>query len=154
MDLVLLLNSLTGHLLTICCLFASIGFLLPLYFIIPVVYIIDRTQNLEKVVETLPFCCNEDIKHIKIENCIGFIRVPLGLAGLLTIHGESKRIVYAPLAIVEPILVVSCSRGCKVFKAMGSIKVEALSKGLLYTPVFTFCIVDDTLRFYYYVLIL
>jgi hydroxymethylglutaryl-CoA reductase len=151
MDLVSLLNSSIGHLLTICRLSASVGFLLPLYFIIPAAYMMDRTQNLEKVAETLPSCRDEDTKHIKIENCVGFTRVPLGLAGPLTIHGESKRTVYAPLAIVEPTLVASYSRGCKAFKAMGGIKVEALSEGLSRAPVFTFRTVDDALRFYHYV---
>jgi NADP-dependent 3-hydroxy-3-methylglutaryl-CoA reductase len=137
MDLVSLLNSSTGHLLTICRLSASVGFLLPLYFIIPAAYMMDRTQNLEKVAEILPSCRDEDTKDIKIENCIGFTRVPLGLAG--------------PLATVEPTLVASCSRGCKAFQAMGGIKVEALSEGLSRAPVFTFRTVDDALRFYHHV---
>jgi len=37
---------------------------------------------------------------------------------------------------------------------MDSINVKALSEGLLRTSVFTFYTVDDTLRFYHYVLIL
>ncbi|KAH8792174.1 hypothetical protein F5882DRAFT_290892, partial [Hyaloscypha sp. PMI_1271] len=60
---------------------------------------------------------------------------------------------YSPLAIVELILIISYSRGYKVFEAIGNIKVKALSKGLLQAPVFTFYIVDDALGFYYYVLI-
>jgi hydroxymethylglutaryl-CoA reductase len=143
------LNSLSGYLLTICRLSASIGFLLPLYFIVPAAYIIDQTQNLEKVAEKLPSCRNEDTKDIKIENCIGFTQVPLGLAGPLTILRESKRTVYAPLATVEPTLVASCSRGCKAFQATGGIKVTALSEGLSCAPVFIFRTVNDALQFYY-----
>jgi hydroxymethylglutaryl-CoA reductase len=92
------------------------------------------------VAEILPFYRNKDTKHIKIKNYISFIRVPLSLTSPLTIHRESKRIVYAPLAIIEPILIISYSRGYKAFKAIGGIKVKALSKGLLYA-----CIVDNTL---------
>ena len=76
------------------------------------------------------------IRDIKIENCIGFTRVPLSLAGPLTIHGELKRTVYDPLAIVEPTLVISYSRGYKAFQATGSIQVIALSEGLSRAPVF------------------
>jgi NADP-dependent 3-hydroxy-3-methylglutaryl-CoA reductase len=151
MDLVSLLNSSSGHLLRICRLSASVGVLLPLYFIIPAAYMMDRTQNLEKVAEALPSCRNKDTKDIKVENCVGFTQVPLGLAGPLTIHGKSKRTVYGPLATVEPTLVASCSRGCKAFQAMGGIKVEALSEGLSRAPVFTFRTVDDALRFYHHV---
>jgi hypothetical protein len=115
MNFVSLLNSLLGYLLTICRLSASIRFLLPLYFIVPATYTMDRTRNLERVAEKLLSCRNEDTKDIKIENCIGFTRVPLGLAGPLTIDGELKSTVYAPLATVEPTLVASCSRGCKAF---------------------------------------
>jgi hypothetical protein len=43
MNLTLVLNSLSGYLLTICNISASTGLLLPLYFIIPATYIIDRT---------------------------------------------------------------------------------------------------------------
>lgn len=108
-----------------------------------------RTQNLERAAEKLPSCRNKDTKDIKIENCIGFTRVPLGLAGPLTIYGESKRTVYAPLAIVEPILVISCSRGCKAFQATGGIQVTALSEGLSRAPIFIFRTVNNTLQFYY-----
>jgi hydroxymethylglutaryl-CoA reductase len=97
-----------------------------------------RTQNLERAAEKLPSYRNEDTKDIKIKNCIGFTRVPLGLAGPLTIHGESKRMVYAPLAIVKPTLIASCSRGCKAFQATGGIQVTALSEGLSRAPVFIF----------------
>jgi len=113
------------------------------------VYMMDRTQSLEKVAEEMPFCRNENTKGIKIENCIGFTQVPLGLAGPLTVRGESKRTIYAPLATVEPTLIASCSRGCKAFQATGGIQVTALSEGLSRAPVFTFRSIDDALRFYH-----
>jgi hypothetical protein len=72
MNFISLLNSLLSYLLTICRLSAFIGFLLPLYFIIPAVYMMDQTQNLERAAEKLLFCRDEDTKDIKIENCIGF----------------------------------------------------------------------------------
>jgi hydroxymethylglutaryl-CoA reductase len=39
----------------------------------------DRTQNLEKIAEEMPFCRNENSKGI--ENYISFTQVPFGLAG-------------------------------------------------------------------------
>ncbi len=98
----------------------------------------DRTHNLEILAKMLPSCRDSNTEDIKIENCVGFTRIPLGLAGPLTIHGKSKRTVYGPLATVEPTLVASCSRGCKAFQAMGGIKVKALSESLSRAPVFTF----------------
>ena len=58
MNFILLLNSSSGYLLAICRISVSIGFLLPLYFIVPAAYTIDRTQNLERVAEKLPSCRN------------------------------------------------------------------------------------------------
>jgi hydroxymethylglutaryl-CoA reductase len=114
----------------------------------------NRTQNLEKVAEALPFYYNKDTKDIKIKNCISFTQVPLSLASPLTIHEKSKRIVYGPLIIIELTLIISYSRGYKAFQAIGSIKVKALSEGLSRALVFTFYTIDNTLRFYHYVLIL
>lgn len=108
----------------------------------------ERAQILEKQADRLPSCRDENVKHIKVENCIGFTRVPLGLAGPLTIHGESERTVFAPLATLEATLVASCSRGCKAFQATGGVKTAVLSEGLSRAPVFTFRSVDDALRFY------
>jgi hydroxymethylglutaryl-CoA reductase len=70
---------------------------------------INQTQNLEKTAEKLLSCRDKDTKNIKIKNSISFTQIPLSLASLLTIHGESKRTVYAPLATVKPTLVASCS---------------------------------------------
>ncbi|KAH8586634.1 hydroxymethylglutaryl-CoA reductase [Bisporella sp. PMI_857] len=111
----------------------------------------DRTQNLEKVAERLFSCRDKDTKNIKIENCVGFTRVLFGLAGSLTIYRKSERTVYGFLATVKPTFVASCFCGCKVFQAIGGIKVEALSEGLSRAPVFTFGTVDNAFRFYHYV---
>jgi hydroxymethylglutaryl-CoA reductase len=106
------------------------------------------------VIETLPSCRDKDIKDIKIENCVNFTRVPLGLTSPLTIHGKSKRIVYGPLMTVKLTLVTSYSRGCKAFQVISDIKVETLSEGLSRALVFTFHTVNDAFRFYHHVLTL
>jgi NADP-dependent 3-hydroxy-3-methylglutaryl-CoA reductase len=92
----------------------------------------------------------EDTKEIRIENCVGFTQVPLGLAGPLQINGQfQNKSVYAPLATVEPTLVASCSRGCKVLQTSGGVHVTVLSEGLSRAPVFGFQSVNDAVRFYH-----
>jgi NADP-dependent 3-hydroxy-3-methylglutaryl-CoA reductase len=88
-------------------------------------------------------------QNIRVENLVGFAQVPLGLAGPLTIHGETQRNkVYAPLATVEPTLVASCSRGCKAFEASGGIHAIVLSEGMCRAPVFRFASPLDAVSFY------
>lgn len=91
----------------------------------------------------------ESAGNIKIENCIGFARVPIGLAGPLTIHGEhQKDTVSAPLATVEATLVASCSRGCKVLQKCGGVYASALSEVMSRAPTFRFRTVTDAVAFY------
>ncbi|RFU35542.1 hypothetical protein B7463_g819, partial [Scytalidium lignicola] len=111
----------------------------------------NRAQVLKELAEKLPSCRDDNTKDIKVENCIGYTRVPLGLAGPLTIHGKHGRTVYAPLATLEATLVAGCSRGCKAFQAMGGVKAAVLSEAISRAPVFIFRSVDDALRFYHLV---
>ncbi|KAF2803904.1 hydroxymethylglutaryl-CoA reductase [Mytilinidion resinicola] len=86
---------------------------------------------------------------IAIENQIGFTKVPLGLAGPLTITGRHQRApVSAPLATLEATLVASCSRGCKALQLCGGVKAAALAEGMSRAPVFFFGTVDDAVAFY------
>ena len=76
---------------------------------------------------------------INIENFVGFVRVPVGLAGPLRVQGaETDDDFFAPLATVEPTLVASCSRGCKAFTKCGGIRFCVLSEGMSRAPVFSF----------------
>ncbi|KAI8648771.1 Hydroxymethylglutaryl-CoA reductase [Fusarium keratoplasticum] len=81
----------------------------------------------------------ERVSEVRIENCIGFSKVPLGIAGPLRVATPAfTDDIYAPLATYEPTLVASCSRGCKAFNASGGIRVETLSNGMSRDPVFVF----------------
>lgn len=62
--------------------------------------------------------------RINIENHAGFIRVPVGIAGLFKIRGSEdvNGEFCAPLATVEPTLVASCSRGCKAFNERNGLR--------------------------------
>ncbi|KAH7377144.1 hydroxymethylglutaryl-CoA reductase [Plectosphaerella cucumerina] len=80
-----------------------------------------------------------DLKNIRIENCIGFSKVPLGIAGPLRINStRGSSSIYAPLATYEPTIIASCSRGCKAFNASGGVHFEVLGDGMSRAPVFTF----------------
>jgi len=88
---------------------------------------------------------------IRVENVIGFAKIPIGLAGPQTIHGTHQRgpTVFAPFATVEPTLVAACSRGCKAFQtAAGGIHVEALREGMSRAPAFRFSNVAAAVAFH------
>lgn len=52
------------------------------------------------------------------ENVVGYIPIPLGIAGPLKIDGE---LVHVPMATAEGTLVASTSRGCKALNAGGGV---------------------------------
>lgn len=82
----------------------------------------------------------DETKDVHIENCIGFVPVPVGIAGPLQVEGPntpSDRF-YAPLATTEAALVASCSRGCKAFTQCGGIQFEFLGQSMSRAPAFLF----------------
>jgi len=88
-------------------------------------------------------------ENIRVENCIGFTQVPLGIAGPLTIHGaHQKGSFLGPLATTEATLVASCARGCKAFRKNG-VHVTALAEGVSRAPIFYFKTVNDAVAFYH-----
>lgn len=74
----------------------------------------------------------DETAGVHVENCIGFVPVPLGIAGPLLVEGSGTPSdkFYAPLA--------SCSRGCKAFTQCGGIQFEALGQSMSRAPVFLF----------------
>ena len=58
----------------------------------------------------------ESVTKRNIENMIGAVQIPLGVAGLLKVNGEyAAGEYYIPLATTEGALVASVSRGCSVY---------------------------------------
>lgn len=86
---------------------------------------------------------------ITIENFVGSIRVPVGLAGPLQIQGSENTNAefFAPLATVEPTLVASCSRGCKAFNECGGLRFQVLREGMSRAPIFRFSSVGEAATF-------
>ena len=63
------------------------------------------------------------------ENVIGYVPVPLGIAGYLTVNGKKYKI---PLATTEGCLVASVNRGCR---ALGDgVKARIYKDGMSRAP--------------------
>jgi len=71
-----------------------------------------------------------------IENPIGTIQIPVGLAGPLHINGEhAQGDYYVPLATSEGALVASVNRGCSVTQAVGGTTVRIIDDKMTRAPV-------------------
>src|SRR5215469_7051089 len=74
-----------------------------------------------------------------IENCIGTVKVPVGLAGPLRIRGMfASGDFYVPLATTEAALVASYSRGARAITEAGGCVSLLLQEGMQRTPAFAF----------------
>ncbi|RPB03751.1 putative 3-hydroxy-3-methylglutaryl CoA reductase [Choiromyces venosus 120613-1] len=69
------------------------------------------------------------------ENVIGYMPLPVGIAGPLNIDGE---IFYLPMATTEGVLVASASRGCKAINAGGGAVTVLTGDGMTRGPVVEF----------------
>jgi len=79
-----------------------------------------------------------------IENFIGAVQMPLGLAGPMRINGEhASGDFYVPLATTEGTLVASYSRGMRVISECGGVKATVVKHSMQRAPVFLF---DDALQ--------
>lgn len=72
------------------------------------------------------------------ENVVGYMPLPLGVAGPLTIDGKSY---FLPMATTEGVLVASTSRGCKAINAGGGAVTVLTGDGMTRGP----CIGFETL---------
>lgn len=74
-----------------------------------------------------------------IENFVGCLEIPVGLAGPLRFHGEHTRgVYYAPMATTEGALVASATRGATALTRSGGVKTRVLRQRMLRVPVFIF----------------
>ena len=81
----------------------------------------------------------EDLAHYQqnIENCIGTVKVPVGLAGPLRVRGMfASGDYYIPLATTEATLVASYSRGARAISEAGGCVSILLHEGMRRTPGF------------------
>jgi len=83
-----------------------------------------------------------------IENFIGLVQVPIGLAGPLRVNGLAAKGDYpVPLATTEAALVASYHRGCRVVTAAGGCSAMVLYESLSRAPGFVFPSAADACRF-------
>ncbi len=83
-----------------------------------------------------------------LENYIGTIQIPMGLAGPLTFNyktGSEK--ISTPIATTEAALVSSISRGAIAISASGGVTTRLLSNRMSRAPVFQFKSLDESLEF-------
>ncbi|WP_338729721.1 hydroxymethylglutaryl-CoA reductase (NADPH) [Haladaptatus sp. DJG-WS-42] len=72
-----------------------------------------------------------------IENMVGAIQVPLGVAGPVPIHGgEAEGTFYLPLATTEGALLASVNRGLSAIRAAGGSTARVIKSKMTRAPVF------------------
>ena len=80
----------------------------------------------------------EYVHGVCCENVIGYLPLPLGVAGPLVIDGQNY---FIPMATTEGVLVASTSRGCKAINAGGGAVTILTGDGMTRGP----CVAFDTL---------
>ncbi|KAF8067849.1 hydroxymethylglutaryl-CoA reductase [Lyophyllum atratum] len=94
-----------------------------------------RTQTLEASLVPLSHYDYTRVLGACCENVVGYIPLPLGIAGPLTVDGTSFHI---PMATAEGTLVASTSRGCKALNAGGGVRTVVTKDGMTRGPAIDF----------------
>ncbi len=89
----------------------------------------------------------EEALKRNIENPIGAVQIPVGLAGPLNIHGEhANGECYVPIATSEGALVASINRGFSVIKAGGGVTARIIDDKMTRAPVIKTESVSEALK--------
>ena len=83
-----------------------------------------------------------------IENLIGAVEVPVGLAGPLVFRGQhAKGKIYAPLATSEGALVASATRGATAISRSGGVTTRVAGQRMMRVPVFSMSSLESAFIF-------
>ncbi len=94
-----------------------------------------------------------DVYGANIENCIGTVKMPVGVAGPLRVNGSfAKGDYHLPLATTEAALVASYHRGSVVLSKSGGCSAVILAEGVTRSPGFAFSSIGEMLTFSHWVL--
>ncbi len=78
----------------------------------------------------------EEAEKRNIENPIGSVQIPVGIAGPLEVHGKyAEGEYYVPLATSEGALVASVNRGCSVIKSSGGVTARIIDDKMTRAPI-------------------
>ena len=93
-------------------------------------------------------CDDLSLYQGNIENAIGLLRMPIGLAGPLRVNGLAAKGDYAiPLATTEAALVASYHRGCRLLTAAGGCSAMVLYESVSRAPGFVFNTAAEACQF-------
>lgn len=96
----------------------------------------------------------ESVAKKNIENFIGAVQIPLGVAGEIKISGDyADGIYYLPLATTEGALVASVNRGCSIITKSGGATVRVFKNMMTRAPVFKFGSLAETKDFYDWIML-
>jgi hydroxymethylglutaryl-CoA reductase (NADPH) len=85
------------------------------------------------------YCISSEEMRGNVENPVGAVQVPVGVAGPLLIHGQHARgIFYVPLATTEGALVRSYERGMTALTRAGGVTARVVRDENRVSPVFLF----------------
>jgi len=83
-----------------------------------------------------------------IENMIGTVEVPVGLAGPLLFRGQhAQGTVYGPLGTTEGTLVASCSRGATAMSRSGGVTTRVIGQRMMRVPLFVLTNMEGAFMF-------
>ena len=117
----------------------------------------NRWQGLIGPDKTIPSALYDgedmEVYSANIENCIGTVKMPVGIAGPIRVNGSfAKGDYYLPMATTDAALVASYHRGAVVLSKAGGCSAVILAEGVTRSPGFAFASISEMLLFAHWVL--